>query len=74
MSGGGQQPGERRGGRPRGSAIAAEIRAGRIAAGIAAPVMGLEKMEYLLTVALRHMEEAWKAQNLEEYAAWYAST
>jgi hypothetical protein len=57
MPGGGSRPGERRGGRPKGSkdqkviereTIAAEIRAGRIAAGIAMPLMATEKLEMLL--------------------------
>jgi hypothetical protein len=80
MPGGGSRPGERRGGRPKGSkdkkviereTIAAEIRAGRIAAGIAMPLMATEKLEMLLSIALRHMEESHAAENVEEYAAWY---
>jgi hypothetical protein len=51
--------------------IAAEIRAGRIAAGIAMPLMATEKLEMLLSIALRHMEESRAAENVEEYAAWY---
>jgi hypothetical protein len=80
MPGGGSRPGERRGGRPKGSkdkkviereTIAAEIRAGRIAAGIAAPILGLEKMEWLLSIALKRMEEALAAKDDKEYTAWY---
>jgi hypothetical protein len=70
----------RRGGRRRGTtdrkvaereAIAAEIRAGRIAAGIATPIMGLEKLEWLLSIALKQMDEAAAAKDAAQYQAWF---
>jgi hypothetical protein len=80
MAGGGSSPGERRGGRRPGSrnkttiereTVEAEVRAGRIAAGIAMPILAKEKLEFLLSAALRHMEEAFASGVMADYIAWF---
>jgi hypothetical protein len=41
------------------------------AAGIATPIMGLEKLEWLLSIALKQMDEAAAAKDAKEYQVWF---
>jgi hypothetical protein len=77
MAGGGPRPGA---GRPKGSRnkttiqreiVEAQVRAQRVAAGVAIPVLAKEKLELLLSMAWRHMEEALAAGKAEDYVGWF---
>jgi hypothetical protein len=51
--------------------IDAEVRAGRIASGVSLPVLAKERLERLLDMAWRHMEEAFAAGDFTAYLGWF---
>ncbi len=77
MSGGGSKPGERRGGRQKGTKNRKTVEREIIEAGIAAPPpMGKATLEKLLTISLTRMDEAMGggARTYEAFLTWFDRT